>query len=467
MLKPCLNIPNATKIQVRVSPPGLNTFKQTKLEKKMPNFIRQNFYVLVLFLAMTAFSYIATVGHAQTKTVKTTTKTSPTPTKKTSPTPKKTNQTTAKATPKPTPKTTAKATVKPTPKPTPKTTAKTTPTPAKPKPTPTKSPVVVKKTTPKQPTEEQIKQSLPQIIAIVASARVREDHSLNARELTRLKLGTVVRALEKISQKSADGTKEEVWYKILLPDAKNRPTNSAGWISGTVVTSFTPDKSEEIYQKLAADRLKLEKTDFSDAVELYEFLYRIEPTIKTPKTAAEISLNRLAALKTALKEIPIDKMDEEPYKPFTKAQEKFIVYSEPAGQWFVRSDQFWALQKKYARLPLAEEIAWMAAGNPLPGECEGYVPCYIYLLRVTQAEYLRLYPKGKYSAEALKNISDYFSPIIADIPEKAIYTGPADVSDRADFNKNLVEIRVIVSKLAFLEKDAVMKQIDQLSDGFK
>jgi hypothetical protein len=81
-----------------------------------------------------------------------------------------------------------------------------------------------------------------------------------------------------------------------------------------------------------------------------------------------------------------------------------LVYNEIGAGWLVKSDVFWDLREKYKALPLADEIAWGAARNPLPGECEGYVPCYVDAIRITDARYLGLYPNGAHAAEAVAEL---------------------------------------------------------------
>ena len=53
--------------------------------------------------------------------------------------------------------------------------------------------------------------------------------------------------------------------------------------------------------------------------------------------------------------------------------------------------------------------------------------------------------------------------------EKKIYTGPSDVSDRAEFNRLLAELRTIVSKLPFSEseKQKTIQQINQIAEGYR
>ena len=206
---------------------------------------------------------------------------------------------------------------------------------------------------------------------------------------------------------------------------------------------------------------------FTDSAEVYEFLTDVLADIKSGEIAAELGLKRLQALAAALEAIPIMKSDEKLYKDFAAAHDNEIVYSDPAGQWFVRADLFWDLRKKHAKSTLADEIAWAAARTNLPGECEGYVNCYLYLMRQTDGEYLDLHPNGKHAPEALKNITSYLQPIVADIKEKKVYTGPSELSDRAEYNRLLAALRNVISRLPLVDKDKPLRQINQLAEAYK
>lgn len=157
---------------------------------------------------------------------------------------------------------------------------------------------------------------------------------------------------------------------------------------------------------------------------------------------AEREFKRLKSLQAALAKIPMEKQDKEPHKSFLKKNDKDITYSEPSGQWYVRSERFWELRSKNSSLPIAEDIAWTAAQNPLPGECEGYINCYVYIMTITDGRYLSFYPNGKYSKQALKAIVERLEPLAADDSQ---YDGPTEASDRAELKKALAELRTQIS----------------------
>lgn len=379
---------------------------------------RLNILILTIATAFSAFGIVGEKTDAQTKSFA-----------KSNPTPKKTTvKTSVKATPKSIAKTSAAT------KPTPKVTTKTTP-----KPTP--------KVTPKP-------KETPQIIVSVTSARVRKEADTSAETLQIVKLGTIFPVLEQSSK----------WTKVQISKGENEQT---GWISKTVLLNFTNAKRGEIYQTIADKYLKQSALDFTSAAQVFDFLNLTTKEIKAEKTPADLSLKRLIALQNALKKVAIDKQTQNPYKDFLKANEKEISYSEPSAEWLVRSDVFWELHAKHKTLPIGEEIAWTAANNPIPGECEGYINCYLYLLRATDGEYLNFYPNGKYSRQSLQNITNLLEPIAADTTEKTVYSSATDTSDRADFNRLLTELRAIITKTPYIEKSKALTQIRQIAEAHR
>ncbi len=426
---------------------------------------------IVILTAVFVFASFGLFGSSQSVSAENEFEFSTPTKKKATPTPKKTTakttpkptpkKTTAKATPKPTPKKpTAKATPKPTPK---KTTANTKPTP-KPtlkKTTPTKTPTVTTKKTPtvtKTPAKTPIPTTttptntvLQKILINTPSVAIRSSASSTASEITRAKLGSAYSVVEK----------KTGWYRVQLPNQKS------GWIAASLAANSDESGNEEVYRQIVNKNYKAEKNTFAEAVEMYDFLTRIQSEIKTANTAAEFGLKRLLSLRYALNAIPPNKSDEKPYQDFLKAQNENVVYNEPAAAWYVRAPLFWDLHSKYTNTPAGEQIAWEGAKTSLPGECEGYVNCYIFLIRMTDGEYLNYYPNGKYSAEALTNIINFLEPIASDATEKKIYNGPSDVSDRAEFNSLITEIRVILSRMPDANKEKALGQLKKIADGFR
>ena len=186
------------------------------------------------------------------------------------------------------------------------------------------------------------------------------------------------------------------------------------------------------------------------------------------QSAASKEYRRLVNLSVALRRIPFDKQDKEPYRSFLKRNDKDILYSDPSGEWYVRSDRFWDLRKKYARLAIADRIAWTAAENPLGGECEGYVPCYLASIRRTYGEYLTLYPNGAYSKRALKESIRSLSYMADEaVTAKKNFDGPKVASDDAEFRLAIHDLRRIFAKVRHPEKAKALTQLKQIEEGFR
>ncbi|HEX8289620.1 MAG TPA: SH3 domain-containing protein [Pyrinomonadaceae bacterium] len=293
-----------------------------------------------------------------------------------------------------------------------------------------------------------------QIIISATSVRIRREPDFAAETIQAARIGEVFSLLEE----------NENWCKVRF--GKN-DDEASGWISKKLTQRFSKERRGEIYSRVADKYLKQSSLNFGDAAQIFDFLTAAQKDVKDAGDLADLGYKRVLALKAALKGIGFGKQSENPYKDFLEKNKEEVVYNEPAGEWLVRSDLFWELRGKYKNFPIAEEIAWAAAQNPIPGECEGYVNCYLYLLRSTDGEYLNFYPNGKYSREALKNVTNYLEPIVADTRAKSVYYSASDISDRADFNKYLTELRAIVSKTPHIEKSKTLQQIKQIGEAYR
>jgi hypothetical protein len=302
-------------------------------------------------------------------------------------------------------------------------------------------------------TPERISGETPQIIVTDISARIRSQATPNAPEVTQARLGSILQVTEKTP----------AWYRVQFSSGAK---TSSGWISANSVNDLNSAGRDQIYRQIADRYYRDEGMDFGTASELYDFLTRAAGDLGN-SNSTEIEFKRLLALRSALKNVPPGSSEQNPYRDFLKANEESVVYSEPAGEWLVVSNLFWDLRKKYEKSPLAEEIAWEAAQNPLPGECEGYVNCYLFYLRMTTGEYLSLHPNGKRNLQALTDLTNSLEPIAASLPDNTMYTGPSDVTDRAEFNSLIAELRTIISRLPLTEKERPLQQLKKIAEGFR
>jgi hypothetical protein len=297
-------------------------------------------------------------------------------------------------------------------------------------------------------------------ITTASNVRVRSEPNTTAAELVRLPVGVVVEALEHLPEKTKVGELEDYWYLVSAPgDVK-------GWVFGGLTAPFDAARRDEIYLKLADDRLANESAPFGDMADLVKFLDRATKEVKRRDALASLELARLLALQRSLAVIPFDSLEKPPYIDWTKGRDAEIVYSEPAGQWYVRADLLWELQKKYSDLGQAERIAWEASQIPLPGECEGYLPCYLTLETMTNGMYLKLYPRGAHNDTALRQIAEFFERVSEDLRGSTpVYEVAKE--DRAELQKLLAELRAQIAPAANAKNVRLLGQLDDIARRFR
>jgi hypothetical protein len=299
----------------------------------------------------------------------------------------------------------------------------------------------------------------PSRITTASGVRLRAEASTTAEEVTRLPLGVVVTELERSPDKAKVGEAEDYWYLVSAGSVK-------GWVFGGLVAPFDPARREETYKRLADERLANQSATFNELADLFKFLERATKEAKKRDTLAALELSRLVALGRSLAAIPVENLEKQPYKDWTTERADEIVYSEPAGQWYVRAELLWKLQEKYHDLATAEQMAWEAAQTPLPGECEGYLPCYLSLETQTNGKYLKLYPRGAHADAALTQIGEFFEQVAQDLNgSNPVYDVPKE--DRADFQKLVAELRAQVASAASAKKTRLLKQLDDIAQRFR
>lgn len=290
-------------------------------------------------------------------------------------------------------------------------------------------------------------------ITIASNVRVRALPNTSAEEVTRLQIGTIVQELEQASAREKIGNAEDYWYKVALPNGKQ------GWLFGSFTLPFVAANRAEIYKRIASERLKIKDAGFAESADLGRFMTIAMTEVGDKNALAWIELARLLAMKQAGAAVPIDQQNQPQFKTWLKANEASLVYSEPSGMWLVKSELFWNLQKKYAALPIADEIAWEGAKNYLPGECEGDLSCVLGLLNVTDAKYLRLYPKGAHAEEALASLLEAFESM-AESLKTAEKPG---AEERKYAVKDLAELRASITRTVSPKKAGAL----QLLAGFE
>jgi hypothetical protein len=297
-------------------------------------------------------------------------------------------------------------------------------------------------------------------ITTASNVKVRSAPNTSGEEVMKLGIGSVFEAREPSLEKDKIAGKEDYWYRVGgLPDGKD------GWVFGGFTMAFDATKRAEIYKQIAGERLKIEQPTYSDTADLFRFLSAAVKEMKTPNDAAALELAKLLALHRAATAIPIDKQEQEPFKSWIKTNEASLLYSEPAGSWFLRSNLLWNLHKKYATLPLAERIAWEAAQNPVGGECEGYVPCHIGRINITTGQYLKLYPQGTHKDEALNQIAEEAKGLIEYADNSQNDKPTAD--ERKEAVPEFATLRATLAKVTSAKKANVLQLLAQLEKPYR
>ena len=286
----------------------------------------------------------------------------------------------------------------------------------------------------------------PQRIVAASNVRLRAEPQTTADELTRLALGTVLTQLEA----SANGT----WYRVQTPEGKS------GWVFANLTEPFSERESTAVYRRIIQSRLKAETLSFSDASDLFHFVERITPQIQGPGRA-EFDLFRLRALHRSLDQIMGYEPKDPAHRDWIKKHEDSLVYSEPAGQWLVKADLYWELETRNRGNPIAEEIAWDGATAGIPGECEGYIPCYFAVFLLSDARYLDVYPNGRHSEEAAEHIDYLLQEILK--PNNP-YT--MDSRDFGELRESIAKLSTILDRSSILKKTTLLTRLKRIEETY-
>ncbi len=281
-----------------------------------------------------------------------------------------------------------------------------------------------------------------------SGVRVRREPDTSAQEISRLSLGTIVGVSGRSEAQETIGDMQDYWYQIVLEDGQQ------GWVFGSLTRPFELAKRTEIYRDLMNARLRHEGLNFSDLIDFFHFLTRAAEEVTEPEAVAELKFTRLIILDRSLLKGKEEHASQ--LKAWITEQQGLIYYHESAGRWYVQSSIYWDLHANYHSLPLADDIAWEAAQNPLPGECEGYLPCDVSRLNQSVGKYLEFYPKGAHSAEALVSITNDLHWFVKNTEEKYA---------RNDFlmlKRELTRLQRTIEKTQNPTTTAVLQQIEQI-----
>ena len=196
---------------------------------------------------------------------------------------------------------------------------------------------------------------------------------------------------------------DKTWIRVRLAD------NREGWILSNLTRTLDPVWRWPTFDRIISERLGRKGDGFAASAELVAFIDRVAPEYTDPDGRGRVELARIRAMAATLGAIPMSGGRREPYATWLASRKTEVVYDEPGGRWILAPAALWDMHAQQIRTTSADEIAWFAVGNGLPGECEGFVPCYLVARNRLHGEYLRRHPSGVHAAESvgvLKSTAD-------------------------------------------------------------
>ncbi len=240
-----------------------------------------------------------------------------------------------------------------------------------------------------------------QKIVTGSMVRIRAQPALTSEVVGHLNLGAVVRTTRRTKDKLQTGPLHHYWYFV-------QTDQTQGWVSGSLLRDFRAEQKEQIWFELIKERLDNQDLSFSERVALYQFTRLVVKNAHDEKLQGAFELGQLLALQKSFDQLPYDALEKEPYAPWIREHQaaRQVFHDEMSGQWLVPASDFWKLADKYQNGFAGDEIAWYAANAALGGECEGDIACDLERGQVTQGEYLRRYPLGRYANIALQRLTE-------------------------------------------------------------
>ena len=176
-----------------------------------------------------------------------------------------------------------------------------------------------------------------------------------------------------------------------------------------------------------------------------------------PELRGRLALLWVRAVRRTLEAIPmtVDGTRQEPFRTWLQDHDADVVYSEPAGQWLLDNTRLWTLHDEHRQSAAAEPLAWEAVDNGLPGECEGYPPCYLSGLNRLEGEYLRRHPAGRHAAEAAERIRESCQQSLELISTQKPREFFNPATDCKDLGPPADELRAALSRARIDARDAL------------
>jgi hypothetical protein len=231
------------------------------------------------------------------------------------------------------------------------------------------------------------------LLTSASNVRLRSAPATDAVVITMLPLGT------ELAITGPDQTEGWIPVRTVLDQEQQ------GWVAGSLTLPVSATTYPDVVAGLIAARLAREGDGFVARAELLDLIESALRRNWSPDETALLDLQRLRALQGVLRSIPFLRSRwPEAMREWVASRGEEIRYNEPGGSWMLRYDLILALHDEHRSTPAADEIAWFAVTNGLPGECEGHLVCYLQWIDRLQGEYLRREPGGRHVEEAAARV---------------------------------------------------------------
>jgi len=285
----------------------------------------------------------------------------------------------------------------------------------------------------------------PTRITSASNVRLRASPADNAAVVATLPLGTDLFRLD-------DGAESEAWTRVRTISGQD------GWLPSRLTRSFTATRRLDVIEAIVKERVARTGDGFAARAELVDLIERAQKETQDPEVAGRFALYWVRAITVALKAVPSQRGKQPPCSDWLAARADEVVYSDICAFWTIRSNYLWRLHDEHARSSSADELAWAAVLNGLPGECEGFIPCHLSRLNRQEGEYLRRSALGKHVDEAVARVA-YVTSWIA----KPGFFNPA--TDCGELVQSLDPLRAALATTRADGLQSVLGQLDRWRAG--
>lgn len=248
---------------------------------------------------------------------------------------------------------------------------------------------------------------------------------------------------------------EKTWARVRLAD------NREGWILASLTRPLEPRRRWTTVEAIVQERLGRRGDAFPALVELTDFVERVGGQPTDANTRGRFAVLRLRSIAAAAAAVPLRQATRDPYLAWLDRYRASLVYDEPGGRWMLSDRAIADAYEAHAATPAADDLAWLAATNGLPGECEGQLTCYLAGSDRLYGEYLRRRPAGRHAGQAVTAIRTTVD-LLAKPATPREHVRFDRGRDCGPFSKTIDALRAAVSAADAADREAALQSLTTL-----